>query len=111
MRLTNVGLGIGTTNPDAALTVSGDLSASRFRVSGNAAAPGYTFNGLTTVGFYGYSADSIGFAPSGASMGAFSPSVFRAAVDNAASHGTASIRRTLVYAASSRINKIGRAQV
>src|SRR3546814_6750474 len=59
MRLTNVGLGIGTTNPDAALTVSGDLSASRFRVSGNAAAPGYTFNGLTTVGFYGYSADAI----------------------------------------------------
>src|SRR3546814_3896961 len=100
MRLTNVGLGIGTTNPDAALTVSGDLSASRFRVSGNAAAPGYTFNGLTTVGFYGYSADAIGFAASGASMGAFSPSVFRAGVDNAASLGTASIRWTLVYAAS-----------
>src|SRR3546814_13315288 len=37
-------------------------------------------------------------------MGAFSPSVFRAGVDNAASLGTASIRWTLVYAASSTIN-------
>ncbi|MBB5705420.1 tail fiber domain-containing protein [Sphingopyxis panaciterrulae] len=106
LRVTASGhVGIGTSLPDAPLTVSGECSATRMRVSASGAdAPAYGFNGAAGLGFYRYSGSAIGFAADGVNIGAFSAGILRAGTDNGALLGSGAIRWSVVYAATGAIN-------